>query len=624
MACPTGSRPTRPGTPSPTPSSPSRRGYMPWRRSLRSRIPTLPSARCGLAAGRAEVNAGKTAEVLLVSQCSAETGGLDTTVTLNAAPVIRALEIEGGKFLCTNHLERTDQKAARAVLDRLEKVSGGRPPLLDVWQHEGEGRVALLEGRTVAALAAFGEQIALARRYALAEELFRGYVSLGRAHEASGRLAAALAAYRSAEEALDGILGKVPLAEGVHAAAALHRRSSAELVRALVRLGRVDEAAEAARRARVRALVRAAQAHRVSALDRPALTQWRAAVGRYQSLRASAEDEADGDIPADELAARGRTQEARAVEVSRALDTAFQVLARAPEGRARLRAPTGAELFIVYYRDGPRWSGFALTRQGARLRALPAPDPGDQARALVAPFAAEIHRASALVLLLPDELWSIDFHALPFEGRPLSAHLPVSYALDVCCGTPARAGALLVVADPRGDLPAARDEGRTAAALLASAGPVTLLQGADSDYPRVRAALEGAWLFHYAGHGEHVGVEGYGSVLPLGRQTRLSLGDILALGQVPRRVVLSACEAARVSEEGGISLAHAFIAAGSDEVIAAPRPVSDRGARTLSLALYATAPTAAMSPPPAPCAPPSSSWGRTPKRGLFVSSSPEP
>jgi len=105
----------------------------------------------------------------------------------------------------------------------------------------------------------------------------------------------------------------------------------------------------------------------------------------------------------------------------------------------------------------------------------------------------------------------------------------------------------------------------------------------------VRAALPGASLFHYAGHGTFAGFAGWDSVLELADGSSLTLGDLLSLRQAPAWVVLSSCDAGRSSEQApgeGIGLAHAFLLAGSQAVIAATRKVPDSIARDLLGELY--------------------------------------
>lgn len=501
--------------------------------------------------------------------------------------------------------EHGDTSQAHTLLDQLAAQPGGRTPLLDAWEYESRGMLALLEAQPARALAWFERQGSVARRAALREETFRADVGLGNALMASGAVdaastraahRAALRAYRSAESTLDELLLNVPFGMGVHGFAALHRRSAADLVRALVRLRMPAEAAEAARKARLRSLLHGAAPHRIAALAEPALARWRAALGRYEQLRAEADALSDDKVPMDELSALQSKRASQTVASRAALDAALLELSRNSTGQPTcFPRPRAGELRLLFHRDGTGYLGFALSDAQSVARELgPLPSETDAeslGQYFLDPFAAEISASQELTLLLPDELWSIDFHRLRFQEQPLLARAPISYGVDLCRPTepaPATARAhVLLIADPTGDLPRALDEAEVVAQLVASEGaPLTQLTGSAANHAGVRGALEGAWLLHYAGHGQHAGVEGYDSALPLAQHTELSLADLLTLTAAPERVILSACEGAKLAREGGISMAHAFVAAGSAAVVAAPQRVSDAATEQLTTALY--------------------------------------
>jgi CHAT domain-containing protein len=149
----------------------------------------------------------------------------------------------------------------------------------------------------------------------------------------------------------------------------------------------------------------------------------------------------------------------------------------------------------------------------------------------------------------------------------------------------------LLVSDPQGNLAAARQERTTVATAVRAWGSgwtLHLLDGPDAGAGKVRRALPDAALFHYAGHGTFAGVAGWDSALKLA-ESSLTLGDLLALRHAPAWVVLSACDAAHSSDQApgeGIGIAQAFLLAGSQEVIAATRPVPDRTARDLVGEMY--------------------------------------
>jgi CHAT domain-containing protein len=171
----------------------------------------------------------------------------------------------------------------------------------------------------------------------------------------------------------------------------------------------------------------------------------------------------------------------------------------------------------------------------------------------------------------------------------------VVYALDLAV-TPstvptARRRALLV-ADPRGDLPGAAVEAVAVHRALQSARPpwaAEKLTVADASADAVGRRLAAVDLFHYAGHGSFSGFGGWDSSLLLARDTKLTLGDLLALDSRPRWVVLSGCETGRspaATPVAGLGLAHAFLLAGSRAVVASTRPAADRSLPAFFAALY--------------------------------------
>jgi CHAT domain-containing protein len=208
--------------------------------------------------------------------------------------------------------------------------------------------------------------------------------------------------------------------------------------------------------------------------------------------------------------------------------------------------------------------------------------------ALLEPFAIELQAAKHVEFMPFGAVRDLDLHALPFQGRALAETLSISYALDVpSTAAPPRTTAI-IIADPRGDLPAARKEADAVAGILASAFKVEQLRGLAASPSALRSAAERADILHYAGHGVFKGAHGWESVLPLADGQSVGVGDILALRSAPRLVVLSGCEtgkSARGAAEG-LGLGQAFVAAGSQAVIAAVRPVPDEAARVLITALH--------------------------------------
>jgi CHAT domain-containing protein len=224
---------------------------------------------------------------------------------------------------------------------------------------------------------------------------------------------------------------------------------------------------------------------------------------------------------------------------------------------------------------------------------LPAKDaPAQATERLLLPIRTRLERAQRLRVMAYGALRAIDFHALPWDGQPLAARLPVEYPLDLPGKAPAGdpSSIALVITDPTLDLESARAENEVVVrALRDHAWSVSVLDGPRATSAAVLAALSQARLLHYAGHGVFAGREGWQSALPLANGGHLAIGDVLASTGVPARVVLSGCETARSAEDApteSLGLAQSFIVAGAEFVIAPVRPVDDALAARMSAALY--------------------------------------
>jgi hypothetical protein len=317
----------------------------------------------------------------------------------------------------------------------------------------------------------------------------------------------------------------------------------------------------------------------LSGLDRQ---RWDRALSRYLRARARLDDSAEAEWEgAVEQPREEDVAELRGEEVREALSAALAVLDRGKVA-ARPRAPAKGELMLGYLRLSDRWLGFASRASEVRVGEI---DGGNW----LDPFEAEIRDASRITFLTEGDTAWIDFHALHFQGAPLGASREVVYALDLepSRSEPRPQNGVVLIGDPRGDLPGARDEVRAVAARH-DHNSVELILGREASRERVVRALAGAALVHYAGHGQYGGDDGWDSALPLAGGAALTVADILALPAVPPRVVLSGCETAETSTLAGqqLGLAQAFVLAGAEEVVAASRPVRDRTARRISELLH--------------------------------------
>jgi hypothetical protein len=220
-----------------------------------------------------------------------------------------------------------------------------------------------------------------------------------------------------------------------------------------------------------------------------------------------------------------------------------------------------------------------------RFRAAPT-DPALAAELgeLFLPDATIRTTPAALHVLLDGPLAALPVVALRRAGRPLIAARPVVRVFRIpavpCVVTGARTR-VSVIADPGSDLPDARQE----------AGELAAMRGLEIA-PAVGAQATSAALFAAARSdvlhvAMHAAIEAGGGALELHDREVLGL-EISARKLGPSLVVLSACGSASADDvELAGSLAMAFLAAGSAQVVATLRPVTDTGARQLTRRFYA-------------------------------------
>jgi tetratricopeptide (TPR) repeat protein len=311
---------------------------------------------------------------------------------------------------------------------------------------------------------------------------------------------------------------------------------------------------------------------------------WKAALGlvmELDSLALLATERAAASRPADPPARRAPAS-------SPALPSVDAVV-EAWRGRQLVIAVSDEEtLWRIEVRDG-RATGSArgpAAELEARARSLEA-DPTDAAAAaalgaaIAPPGVAGTRDGEVLDVLLIGAIARAPLAALTRDGRPIVDRTPIARVLGVLPRRARRAGTggSVVLGDPTDDLPSARAEASAVAAKLVV--PAQLGIAATSS---ALAAARGARLLHIAAHAQ---VDARGARLVLADRA-LTRDDLVAGDGAPAIVVLASCGGAVARDDAGWgSLAAAFIAAGSDAVIAASWSVDDAATRRFIEALYA-------------------------------------
>jgi cellulose synthase operon protein C len=502
--------------------------------------------------------------------------------------------------LALAHQQAGRWSEARRSLEQARPLESDADLRQRLWWNDLEARAAIAKGRPERALVLYDEMEERAGLALSPEGRFRAFLGQARARIALGQSEEALAALAEANRSIDEQSWQIPIHEGRDTFVAQREEATRLYLELLLAKGRREEAFALARRARSRLLQQLALRDRLARLTPEEQRKWDAALSAYRTLRAEIDQQAaqEWQLP---QAQRKRARESRASQLARAQENLDRAVAGLEaRGETRLSPPGPGEVILAYHPLPRGWVGFAADSTGieARIMELPAPlptDPKALSEKLLAPFRPVIERAWRVRVLSYGSLRPVDFHALPFAGELLLARRIVVYSLDLpVLSSPAPRGRsrALLVSDPQGNLPAAREEAETIAGASRAWGPAWALErldGTEAGAERVRQALPDATLFHYAGHGTFAGFAGWNSELELADGSRLTVGDILALRPAPAWVVLSACEGGRSSEEApgeGIGLAQAFLLAGARAVIAADQRVPDRTARDLMRELY--------------------------------------
>lgn len=505
--------------------------------------------------------------------------------------------------LALAHLQADRLPQAKDFLARAHEIEP-QPPLPHLlWWLDLDARIALRENRPTEALHRFEDLERLALETGSADGRLRAAFGQARSRQELGDRPAALETLRQAEALLDEQSLRVPVHEGRETFIATRQATVSLHIEILLDEGRNAEALDVARHARSRVLRQLERSDRLASLTPEQRALWVGLLTEYQARRAALEKRAEDEwkTPGDHVRHEQAAKEKDVEALKGLLDQAFLVLDnRAGLPGETLAPPRPGELILTWSPLTRGWVGFAATRETIAVHRFDLPprilrSRRETARRLLLPFLDAIEKAERIRILPSGLLERVDFHALPFGNDVLLESHPVVYGLDLPMPSapeqpPGRHA--LLVADPRGDLPGALDEARMVRKVWEGGSLPWIteeLRSTGASAGTVQDRLVAADLLHYAGHGIFSGFGGWESSLLLAGETRLTLGDLLALERVPAWVVLSGCETGRSSAETPIEslgLAHAFLLAGSRAVIASTRPVDDRAVSTFFPELY--------------------------------------
>ena len=488
--------------------------------------------------------------------------------------------------------------SAGALLDEARRVdpeNRGPARLFAALLHAD---ILLSEGEPGAAQEAFAEVARFAGEELggdAPEARWRARYGVGRALSATGRPKDALAAFRDALAIQEQVGRRTELREGRAPFFADRRVLTDDLLDLLLAEGEIDEAFAVAARAEARVLRAVEGRLRIDRLGGEARADWERRAAGYLRLRQRQEEVLRELVLA--VGERRRALEAERDELgprmARAFDEAYELLDReVPEvpsddaDAARVRAalrPGEALLLLSRAKEG--WHGFWLTR-GEVAHARVGED-------VLLPWRARLEGLRHLVVVPSGHpaAWSLAERDTG-GGKILLERVTLSYLPHpgfVLRRPVEAAGAPLVVADPRLDLPYAAEEGREVAKLLGLPAE-RLLLGDAATRQRLLAEADGARLLHFAGHGVLRAGDAWKAHLQLADDGTLELADVLLERPRIGVVVLNGCETGRLaalSRHEAVGLPAAFLAVGARSVLAADRKVDDESARRFIRRFYA-------------------------------------
>ncbi len=506
-------------------------------------------------------------------------------------------------------IELHDVPAAEHMLQRFEALALTDEPDLRGWAQQTRGRILLAKGQLDAAHDAFERELALAAASGGDAAAYRALVGLGHEQSARGDFEQALHHFQAAQTHLTRLSVLTPVSTGHDAFFAQGEQAARGAVHSLAALGRMDEAELAARAALAWSTAQAGIAGRIEALTHERRRSLRASLRSYRALREALDRESQDDwrLSSEALTRLAEHRASKQAALHRALDAAHALAAPVALAKAQRVVPVGT-LQLTFYPSMPdgrdrAWWMFVRDTAGVRKIDLPGAslDPLPILRRQLLPL---LQHAGApwrrIELYIHPAFPRADLHALKLDERVLGARAEVVYGQGLTPlpesplkTAPAEQAAHgLLVLDPTHTLANIEREGELVSRALRENGLSVLSRAGElATRAQLVVDLSSVSYLHFAGHARSQTESSAGPVLALAGGESLSAFDVLSLERVPPRVVLSACRAG-ASDSASPSLARAFLAQGSLEVMAPTRAIADEDAARVMEALYAELPRA--------------------------------
>jgi cellulose synthase operon protein C len=528
-----------------------------------------------------------------------------------------ALEISRNKEICLyNNKEDTNSllnlalsHLAKSELDKaesyLEKAISNGPATLyyQMWFEQTQADLAIAREQPRLALKHFKQLRNLSKNSSHAYLYWRSLVGEASAQTSIGQHALAQKLWAKAQLQVEQESLQAPIHSGRESFLAHRQKATQAYVQSLLQNEKIEEALQIVQQTRSQLLRNLQWNSRTASLDDAKKARWQTAMALYKQNRRSLQQlkQSLWELPQNELAQAEQTIQSLESKVDNNLDSTFALLElsrKSSRHSTNIQTPNSGEAVITYFKLKTSWIAFLHTNDALHyktLQRLPELDNANElGRVLLEPFGNILTDLEKLFIQPWGSLRQIDFHRLPLRGKPLITYTQIAYSLGVRDSNgqaPREWSSALVVSDPSGNLPLARQEALAVARILEenSSIRVELIKSSDADAKTVEQLLQESEIFHYAGHGQFDKNAFSDSALLLANNSTMNVGDILALPKAPRHVVLSACESAKTDIAfplEGLGLAQAFALAGSESVIATTRPIEDELSKFITTKLY--------------------------------------
>lgn len=507
-------------------------------------------------------------------------------------------------------------------LERIDWTLLNEAERFEAWDLRLRGLLAARDDQEHEEVQSALEGLEAAAREDSLEDRWLVAIRRGMVLEREKNLARAQRSYERAEALLDRLLALEYLGIYGIAGPVEHTEGTERLVALLLQTEQIPRAFEVSRRAQAR---RSRLALLFRRLDPDARQRLRPLREAYQDAKrryyAKTDDGIDDRSTAEKTgrievlhAWKALEDEAlRRLETSPAADTE----SAEPSSSEPLRPRAPGELLLGLY---PHLGGllvFIEDDQGMSRRVLSNffdsdLSPNQLGPMLLDPIDDRLWNAERVRVLASGRAAGLPIHALRWRRGPLATQVPVVYGLEFPPAPPRQPrGTMptaLVVEDPRAS--ATNTEANAVANALGRGGwNVQRKSSGTLDPQDLQQLLADVDHLHYAGHTKYAagtlndgqslhrwqwppypgGAAVEPSYIKVDDDDRVEVPDVLMMDQVPRTAVLMGCSTGVTderTEQGGLSLATAFIASGSAAVVASTKAIDGDEASELGRSLY--------------------------------------